>query len=197
MWRIVGRKFSWSRIPGGQTRIWVHPEWHVYSPNLNQANPDFEYDEVIQLNAMKAYLIASEGNADDLICEVKASHRDSSYSPEPGDVAKNPIATVTLINSAICFEIRLEAAEIEKLLSDLIVVGTCNNGYFSATISGRLLDLTRSIGVRPDAKEKFLAGDLTLLVTGNLNFSYSVVEAVPSRPNDNEISNLLLKIARD
>ena len=172
MWSFTGQRFSWSRAQDGRCRIWLDPKSHSLAPDLNQQYPDFEYDEVSFLNDLEAYIVISEGDSNDVVRDVKASHRFAAYSAENDEIVDGCNATVSLIDRKICVEVRLGVKEMQLTLSDLLSATGRADGYYHMSTSSRFIDLTRAFGVKPEAKSKFLAGDISAILWGEVKFSY-------------------------
>jgi hypothetical protein len=172
MWSFIGDSFSWSRSQDGKCRIRLFPNSHSLSPNLIQQYPDFEHDEVSFLNGLTTYIVISEGGADDLIRSVKANHRFASYSAEDDEIVEGCNASVSLIDNQICVEFWLPSVQIQFALNDLLVATGRADGYYLVNTGSKFLDLTRSFGVKPEGKARFLAGDLSAILWGGVRMSF-------------------------
>jgi hypothetical protein len=194
-WRIVGKKFSWSRDENSRLRIWLYPEWHSLTPNLNQQYPDLEYDEVVRLNALEAYVVVNLGNNSDLVNEVKASHRVAGYFPDQDDPPSETNVIASLIDNRLCFEIRLDERLLEKVLGDLLAVASHFDGHYVIGVGDRLVEFNRSLGLKPDAKALFLGGEIPVMLRGHMSFSFSIGCEAPRRPSEHDLSLALKAIA--
>jgi hypothetical protein len=197
MWCLAGKKFSWSRDQDGRLRAWLYPEWHALTPNLNQQYPDFEFEEVLQLNRLKAYVAVEAGTSDDLVRDVKDHHRSIVYTPDVGDDPQKINAMVSLIDSQICIEARMPETLLEKFLGDMLATASQPLGYYKIFFGDRFLDLTTSIGVKIDAKKLFLDGELPILARGRLQYWCAVGDELPKAPTEQEISNALVRMAHE
>ncbi len=118
----------------------------------------------------------SEGDSNDVVREVKDSHRFAGYSAENDEICDGCNATVSLIDKKICVEIRLGFEQMQLTLSDLLSATGRADGYYHISTSCRFIDLTRSFGVKPEAKSKFLAGDISAMLRGEVKFFYGFAD---------------------
>lgn len=184
MWFFIGNQFLWTRDHDGTTTIWLKPEWHECGPDKNRRDPDLEDEEVKRINNLGAYLILTAGGPENLIRSVKDCHRIAGYLPETDDYARKPCATVTLQDSSVCVEMCLAADKLEVLLQDLLRTTSHANGFFTVSLGSRFLDLTRSLGVRPEAKERFLAGNFTVIIDGFSKLGFYINHSWPKLKSD-------------
>ena len=186
-WFAYGTKLGWNPIEG-QEWISFQADWHEFLPDITGRSPDFEIDEVLELQAKKLSLRIRVGDENRASNELKMLHRLKRI-PFEESAAGNIDAIVYLSEG----EFMLDSFVSKRSFTDLLgsVHAFCSGigpRFFQISLPSRFGSGKYSLGVSPEEKAAFLNGEISAwLALQPVGVSFVYGERVPSQPSQSEL----------